>query len=67
MTERITNFYGQCLGTIETDSSGNKTVKDFYGRILGSYDSSDDFTRDFYGRIISKGTTAIGLIYNNQK
>ena len=27
MVERITNFYGQCIGTIETDGSGNKTVK----------------------------------------
>ena len=34
MTERITNFYGQCIGTIETASNGDKTVKDFYGRIL---------------------------------
>ena len=42
-------------------------IKDFYGRILGTYDSSDNYTRDFYGRIVSKGNTAVGLIYTNQK
>ena len=29
MTARITNSYGQCIRTIETDGSGNKTVKEF--------------------------------------
>lgn len=64
--EFIKDFYGRIIGTTET--TGTKTVvKDFYGRILGTYDSSDNYTRDFYGRIVSKGNTAVGLIYTNQK
>ena len=62
MTERITNFYGQCLGTIETDSSGNKTVKDFYGRILGTYNRSQNVTKDFYGKILYHGDMASALL-----
>ena len=62
MTERITNFYGQCIGTIETDGSGNKTVKDFYGRILGHYERSSNVTKDFYGRILYHGDMASALL-----
>ena len=62
MTERITNFYGQCLGTIETDSSGNKTVKDFYGRVLGKYEKSSNVTKDFYGKILYHGDMAAALL-----
>jgi len=39
----------------------DKVVRDFYGRILGRYDSNQDVTRDFYGRIVSKGDTSSGL------
>lgn len=60
--EFVRDFYGRIIGSTETN--GTKTiVRDFYNRILGWYDSSDNTTRDFYGRIISKGNTAIGLIY----
>ena len=62
MTERITNFYNQCIGTIETDGRGNKTVKDFYGRILGTYDKSMNVTKDFYGRILYHGDMAAALL-----
>ena len=62
MTERITNFFGQCIGTIETDSSGNKTVKDFYGRILGHYEKSSNVTKDFYGNILYDGDMASALL-----
>jgi len=41
--------------------SMDKVVRDFYGRILGRYDSNQDVTRDFYGRIVSKGDTSSGL------
>ena len=62
MTERITNFYGQCLGTIETDGSGNKKVRDFYGRILGHYEKSSNVTKDFYGKILYHGDMAAALL-----
>ena len=58
----IRNFYGQILGSIEEDNKGNKTGRDFYGRIVGRYDKSTDVTRDFYGRIVGKGDMLSSLI-----
>ena len=66
MTERITDFYGRCLGTIETDGSGNKTVKDFYGKILGRYEKSLNVTKDFYGKILYRGDMASALLVLNK-
>ena len=34
---------------------GDKTIRDFYGRILGKYDAATNTTRDFYGRVVAKG------------
>lgn len=62
MTERITDFYGRCIGTTETDGSCNKTVKDFYGRVLGHYERSDNVTKDFYGRVLYHGDMAASLL-----
>ena len=62
MTERICDFYGRCLGTIETEGNGNKTVKDFYGKILGYYDKNQNVTKDFYGRILYRGDMASALL-----
>mgnify|MGYP006864405277 CR=1 FL=1 len=60
--EVVRDFYGRILGTITTDSTGNKTVRDFYGRILGKYDKKQNVTRDFYGRIVAKGDRSSALI-----
>ena len=57
MTETIREFSGKIIGFIDIDSSGNKTARDFYGRILGTYDKNLNVTRDFYGRIVSQGDT----------
>ena len=62
MTERITDFYGRCLGTIETDGSGNKTVRDFYGKVLGFYDKSTNCTKDFYNKVLFRGDMASALL-----
>ncbi len=51
----IRDFTGKIIGFIETDTLGNKIVRDFYGRIVGKYDKKTDTTRDFYGRIIARG------------
>ena len=53
--EAIKDWQGKILGWIETDGSGNKTLRDFYGKILGKYIKSRDVTQDFYGRIVAKG------------
>ena len=60
--EVIRDFYGRILGTITTDSNGNKVVRDFYGKILGKYDKKSNVTRDFYGRIVAKGDRSNSLI-----
>ena len=64
MNERevIRDFHGRVLGTITTDSIGNKVVRDFYGKILGKYDKKANVTRDFYGRVVAKGDRSSGLI-----
>lgn len=58
----IRDFYGRILGSITTDSVGNKVARDFYGRIVGKYDKKNNVTRDFYGRIVAKGDNVAGLI-----
>lgn len=60
--ETIRDFYGRILGTITSDSSGNKVVRDFYGKVLGKYDKKANVTRDFYGRIVAKGDRSSSLI-----
>lgn len=63
--EFVKDFYGKIIGSTQVE--GTRTVvRDFYGRILGYYESKDDTTRDFYGRIISRGNTAIGLLYKDK-
>lgn len=53
--ETIRDFSGKIIGFIETDSRGNKTVRDFYMRVLGYYDKSQNVTTDFYRRVIARG------------
>lgn len=62
--EPVRLFSGKIIGYIETDKDGNQQARDFYGKILGSYDKAFNVTRDFYGRIISKGNQVTGLIWN---
>lgn len=65
--EVIRDFYGRILGTITTDSTGNKVVRDFYGRIRGKYDKKSNVTRDFYGKVIAKGDQSSALIPQRSK
>ena len=57
MSERqaITLFSGKIVGFIDVESNGDKTVRDFYGRILGYYRKSNNATTLFSGRIIAFG------------
>lgn len=65
--EYIRAFNNTILGIVETDANGDQTVRAWPSRrILGYYRKSRDCTIDFYGRIISRGNTAVGLIYQNQ-
>lgn len=58
----IRDYYNRILGYIETDEVGNKIARDFYRRIVGTYDAKKDVTRDFYNRIIAKGDIVASLI-----
>ena len=61
--EPVKDWTGKVIGWIESDKKGNKRVRDFFGRVLGTYDAASNFTRDFYLRPISRGDTCIGLLY----
>lgn len=63
MTETIRDSVGRIIGYIDTDSSGNKTVKAFGGKILGYYDKYSNTTRQFGGRVIARGD-CVGLLFN---
>jgi len=58
----IRDFSGRIVGYIETDSQGNKIVRDFYKVILGKYDKKSNITRDFYGKILARGDISSSLI-----
>lgn len=60
--QTIKDFYNRIIGYIEIDDQGNKVAKNFYRRILGTYDAKHDVTRDFYNRIIAKGDIVASLI-----
>ena len=63
----IREFGGKIIGYIETDKSGDKVIRDFYGRILGRYDKRQNVTRDFYGRIVANGDQSALLIGMHKK
>lgn len=64
--EFIKDFYGRVLGTVETIGT-KQVVKDFYGKVVATYDTKDNFTRDFYGRVVSKGNTAVGMLFSAKR
>lgn len=61
-TQILRDFTGKIIGFIETDTKGNKTVRDFYRRIKGYYDADLDVTRDFYKRIVARGDVSSSLL-----
>ena len=65
--EKIKDFYGKIIGTVETDDAGNKIARDFYGKILGKYRKDTDKTYDFYGKILSKGDITSALVWKSAR
>ena len=59
----VKDFNGIILGWVETDEEGNQRVRDFKGFIVATYDKSMNVTREFSGRIITRGNTAIGMLF----
>lgn len=62
MKEPIKDCSGKILGFIETDSCGNKILRNFHGEILGKYNKSLNVTQDFFGRQIAKGNCIMMLL-----
>ena len=70
--ETIRQFNGKIVGYVETNSAtGEALARDFYGRIIGTYDPTygkysgkSGCTRDFYGRIIGYGNMLHGIVWN---
>ncbi len=60
--ETIREFNGSIVGHLEHESNGDITVKNFYGKILGRYEKSQDVTKDFYGKILYRGNMAAALL-----
>lgn len=60
--QQIRDFYGRLLGTVYTDTQGNRILRDFHGRLRGKYDKKQDVTRDFYGKIVSHGDSLTSLL-----
>lgn len=61
----VREFSGKIIGWIETDNNGNKTIRDFTGKILGRYDKKFDVTRTFTGTIIARGDQS-GILLTNR-
>lgn len=60
--EAIKDWQGKILGWVETESNGNKILRDFPGRILGKYNRSLNITQDFYGRKVGNGDILLTLL-----
>ena len=61
--EPVKDWRGKILGFIETDTqTGNKKIKDFYGKIKGKYNKRLEITQDFYGRKVSNGDQLLRLL-----
>lgn len=54
--DRVKDWRGKTIGFVDTDTvTGNKVVRDFYGKILGRYNKKLNITQDFYGRQVARG------------
>lgn len=60
--EAIKDWQGKILGWVETESNGNKILRDFPGRILGKYNRALNITQDFYGRKVGNGDILLTLL-----
>ena len=57
--ETIRDWTGKIIGFIDTDNEGNKTVRDFYGRITGRYDKRFNVTSSLLNQELYKINAAI--------
>lgn len=66
--QKVKDWTGKIIGFIDTDTvTGNKIIRDFYGKIQGKYNKRLNITQDFYGRTVAKGDqSAMMLTYKNK-
>lgn len=60
--EPVKDWTGKILGFVDKEANGKKTLRDFQGRILGTYDPVLDVTREFGGRQVAKGDALMMLL-----
>lgn len=60
----LRDYQGKIIGRIEVSPNGKKTLIDFYGKILGTYDPKTNITKDFYGYIVGRGDCLTMLLKN---
>lgn len=62
--DKVKDWTGKIIGFIDYDTvTGDKVVRDFYGKILGKYKKRLDLTQDFYGRTVAKGDRVMMLLH----
>ena len=64
--DKVKDWRGKIIGFIDTDTvTGNKIVRDFYGKQLGRYNKKLNITQDFYGRHVAKGDRIMMFLNTN--
>lgn len=65
-TEIIRDRMGKIIGYIETTST-QVIGRDDLRRIVGTYRSTDNYTRDYNGKIVGPGNLLVGLVMNGRR
>jgi hypothetical protein len=60
--EVLRDALGQLLATIESDRNDNLVIKDYMGKILGTYDKKKNITKNYLGQIVGTGNLLTLLI-----
>jgi len=60
--EQIKDYSGTIIAIVEHKDNGDEVIRNFSGKILGTYDARANYARDFSGKILSQGNTLTQLI-----
>ena len=64
MKTTIKDYYGRIIAYVDTDNQGNKVMTNYYGKILGRYNKSNNSVTDYNGKVIVYGEDSIGVLLN---
>lgn len=59
----IKDSKGNPIGWIEFQNTGDKVLKDYHGKTLGTYRKKQDVTVDYYGNRIGQGDILLTLLH----